>query len=204
MVIRLAIILAAILCIASCSNTEDAPTSDLLMSELEQHRLEKDEFFRTGERSPIPEERRDDFNGLNYYPVDSAYVVTATFTPNADLQTFKMATTQSDLRDAVRMGTLRFSIAGTECSLTAYQFVGKHSDHYFLPFLDATSGSETYGTGRYLDIPIREGALEYVIDFNEAYNPYCAYNESYSCPVTPAENTLPVAIKAGEKVWEAH
>jgi len=204
MVTRLTTLLVVALVVLSCSNNEDATPSNLPMSELEQMRLEKDEYFRDGEHSPIPEEQRSAFSGLNYYPVDSAYVVTATFTKNENPETFKMATTQDDLRDAYRAGTLSFMIGNTPCTLTAYQFVGSDHPSFFLPFMDATSGDETYGTGRYIDLEIVEGASEYVIDFNVAYNPYCAYNTKYSCPLTPAENTLPVAIKAGEKAWEAH
>ena len=204
MVVRLAIIVMAALLATACASNEEAQTSDQPMSELEQARVEKDEYFREGEYSPIPEDERDDFAGLHYFPVDSAFVVTATFTANEDQEIFKMATTQDDLRDAYRAGTLSFTINETPCTLTAYRFAGSEHQSFFLPFTDATSGDETYGTGRYIDLEIVEGATEYEIDFNIAYNPYCAYNENYSCPLTPAENTLPVAITAGEKIWEAH
>ena len=204
MVTRLTIMLVVALLLVSCSNNEEAAPSDLPMTETEQLRLEKDEYFRDGEHSPIPEDQRDGFVGLNYFPIDSAFVVAATFVPNDDPQTFKMATTQNDLRDAFRAGTLTFTIDGTPCTLTAYQFVGQNDQSLFVPFKDATSGAETYGTGRYIDLEYVRGSLKYEIDFNVAYNPYCAYNENYSCPLTPAENTLPVAIKAGEKAWEAH
>ncbi len=204
MVIRLTTILVLAILLASCTADTESTTDGAPMSEIEQERIEKDEYFRDGEYSPIPDELRDDFAGLHYYAVDSSYVVTATFTPNDDPEIFKMATTQDDLRDAYRAGTLSFTIDDTPCTLTAYRFAGSDDPTLFLPFMDATSGAETYGTGRYIDLAMVEGASDYVIDFNLAYNPYCAYNENYSCPLTPAENTLPVAIKAGEKTWEAH
>ena len=141
---------------------------------------------------------------MPYYPFDADFVVIADFAASESNETFKMATTKNDLRDAVRVGTLSFSVDGTECTLTAYQFVGADHESLFLPFMDETTGSETYATGRYLDLDFTEGDTELVIDFNQAYNPYCAYNENYSCPLVPSENTLPVAIRAGEKLWEMH
>ncbi len=187
-----------------CSQQADDQTEGTVITNIEQMRTEKDNYFRSGDHSPLPEEQRDAFKGLHYFPVDDAYVVDAQFTPLQDKTTFQMATTSNEPRDAVRAGQFTFVLNGTECTLTAYQFVGSDHPTYFVPFMDATTGSETYGTGRYLDIEISQGATSYVIDFNEAYNPYCAYNENYSCPVTPSENTLPVAVKAGEKSWEAH
>lgn len=174
------------------------------MPDLELSRAEKDEYFQNGDHSPIPEELRGGFTGLVYFPIDDSYTVEAEFVPSESTEVIKLHTTKNDLRDVVRAGTLTFTLNQTECSLTAFRFVGSDDQSFFLPFTDATTGDETYGTGRYIDLEINEDATDYVIDFNEAYNPYCAYNPNYSCPLVPEENRLPVAVRAGEKAWEAH
>ena len=103
----------------------------------------------------------------------------------------------------VQYGILRFTLNGVACSLEVYQSVDppknpEYKDHLFLPFSDETTGKTSYGGGRYLDLSIQEGDV-YVLNFNKAYNPYCAYNGKYSCPKVPAANHLPVAIEAGVK-----
>lgn len=103
----------------------------------------------------------------------------------------------------LRYGQFHFTVDGKECVLTAYQSAD-HPEHLFLPFKDATNGTETYGAGRYIDVSAQpDASVHYVIDFNLAYNPYCAYNPAYSCPVVPRENFLTVPIRAGERVSEA-
>jgi uncharacterized protein (DUF1684 family) len=115
---------------------------------------------------------------------------------------FQIPTSDNRLRPARRAGVFTFELAGDPRRLTAYELEGAHSDgRYFLPFLDATSGSETYGAGRYLDLePDEDGT--YAIDFNLAYHPSCVYAPQFSCPLTPAENRLPVPVKAGERLSE--
>jgi uncharacterized protein (DUF1684 family) len=110
-----------------------------------------------------------------------------------------MQTTTGDVQTYERFGRVRFSVDGQEVSLTLY-----HNEYgFFLPFVDSLAGKETYGAGRYLEPePLPDG--RFLIDFNLAYNPYCAYNEYWSCPITPAENRLKVPIRAGEMVFEEH
>jgi len=112
---------------------------------------------------------------------------------------FAIPTSDGKLRPAERAGTFRFDVGGVPCTLTAYTFEGGTAESVFVPFLDGTSGSESYGAGRYLDID-READGTYGIDFNLAYHPSCVYDARFSCPLTPLENRLPVRIEAGERL----
>lgn len=178
----------------------DASQADRqLAGGIEHQRARKDEFFRLAPDSPIPDEERDTFDGLAYYPVDLAYRVEGlALNPydGAEPEAFDLPTSTDDLRRAWRTGTLRFELSGRELSLTAYDLGG---GGFFVPFLDATSGGETYGAGRYLDLEAEPDGT-FTLDFNLAYHPYCAYSPSYSCPLTPAENRLPVRIPVGERL----
>lgn len=169
--------------------------------ELIDTRREKDEAFRTTAESPIPEHMRDTFKGLKYFAPSEEGVVDAAFVPATSADTITMTTTTSELRPALRAGRFTFSYGTTECSLTAFQFLGGPTDSYFVPFTDRTTGETTYRGGRYLDIE-RTGDSVYVIDFNRAYNPFCAYNDAFSCPRVPSENNLPVAVTVGEQSWK--
>lgn len=168
-------------------------------------REEKDKEFRT-EYSPLPPDKLEQFTGLHYYEASSQYNVPAQLEVFTTPDTVKIAATKSDdIRTMVRYGVFTFTIDGTPCKLTAYQNTGVSGAHHpnllFVPFRDKTTGGETYDAGRYMDIAILPGKTAYRLDFNRAYNPYCAYNDAYSCPLVPEENTLPVAIEAGEKVY---
>jgi uncharacterized protein len=165
-------------------------------------RADKDEFFRTNHASPIPDAQRAAFTGLPYYSVDEAlgfeglklepYV-------GDEPTSFAIPTSDGKLRPAERAGTFRFTVGSVACVLTAYTFEHDHSGAVFVPFLDGTSGTETYGAGRYLDLePDDDGT--YTLDFNLAYHPSCVYDVKFSCPLTPAENRLPVRIGAGERL----
>jgi hypothetical protein len=172
---------------------------------IEQYRAEKDEFFKSSDGSPIPPEERDAFEGLPYYPVNVDLVFEGlTLEPYAgdEPSDFEIPTSDNRLRPARRAGTFRFDVDGQSLGLTAYELEGAHSDgRVFVPFLDATSGRETYGAGRYLDLePDDDGT--YAIDFNLAYHPSCVYASRFSCPLTPAENRLPLRIEAGERLAE--
>jgi len=163
---------------------------------VEQDRREKDHWFRDGEDSPIPHEGRHSFKGLIYFPVDPThrFRVTLHAYPKQEVLTFP--TSKGTEQQYFRHGYFEFSVDGKP--------VHSHSahDYLFVPFRDATSNKETYGAGRYLDLdPNPRG--EYDLDFNKAYNPYCAYSDDYVCPLPPTENWLPVPIRAGEKTWRA-
>jgi hypothetical protein len=172
---------------------------------IQGYRAEKDEFFKTAPGSPIPQVERDDFTGLPYYPVNVDLVfegLTVAPYEGDEPSNFQIPTSDNRLRPARRAGTFTFELEGEPRRLTAYELEGAHHDgSLFLPFLDATSGTETYGAGRYLDLePDDDGT--YAIDFNLAYHPSCVYAPQFSCPLTPAENRLPVRIEAGERLAE--
>jgi uncharacterized protein (DUF1684 family) len=165
-------------------------------------RADKDEIFRTSPRSPLPAAERGDFGGLTYFPVDEALrferLTLESYTGN-EPTSFAIPTSDAKLKPAERAGTFRFEVQGVPCFLTAYTFEGDSAESVFVPFLDGTSGNESYGAGRYLDID-REEDGTYAIDFNMAYHPSCVYDIKFSCPLTPAENRLPVRIEAGERL----
>jgi uncharacterized protein (DUF1684 family) len=168
-------------------------------------REDKDEFFRTSARSPLPEGDRADFEGLPYFPVDEALRfegLTLESYAGAEPTSFEIPTSDGKLRPAERAGTFRFEVQGVPCSLTAYTFEGGTNESVFVPFLDGTTGKESYGAGRYLDLD-REEDGTYALDFNLAYHPSCVYDMKFSCPLTPAENRLPVRIEAGERLAKA-
>lgn len=159
--------------------------------------------YKDASTSPLKEKDRSDFKSLDFFKFDSTYVVTATLKRTPNTEWFKMKTTTSRESEERIFGILTFQLKGKTFSLNVYQ--GKelmkdedYKDYLFLPFLDNTNGDTTYGGGRYIDLRIPEGdTIE--IDFNKAYNPYCAYNERYSCPIVPRENYLDTNIEAGVK-----
>ena len=165
-------------------------------------RLEKDAYFHDDPDSPIPSSQRSQFKGLNYYPPDPAYETKARL-DRFDKPDQVMITTSKGSRQAyVKYGTLSFELQGKRLDLFVYKSTeDPFSRSLFVPFSDATSGNETYKSGRYLDLE-EQGGDDYDIDFNMAYNPYCAYNEDYICPIPPGENRLAVKIMAGEKNYK--
>jgi uncharacterized protein len=165
---------------------------------LEAMRAEKDEALRAGD-SPIPPDLRSSFTGLAYYPADPALALRVPLERFENPETVKVAATGGDVRMMTRYGRFRFEIGGIPCSLTVFKS-DPSSKHLFLPFKDRTNGVETYEVGRYIDLEEQSGDEPYLLDFNLCYNPYCAYNASYTCPIVPRENDLAVAIPAGEKL----
>lgn len=165
-------------------------------------RAEKDAFFRTSSHSPIPLADRDAFTGLPYFPIDEDLVFEELrLEPYSgdEPSRFQIPTSDGQLRPAHRAGTFTFELGGAPRHLTAYVLNDGRPESLFLPFLDDTSGTETYGAGRYLDLePDEDGT--YAIDFNQAYHPSCVYAPQYSCPITPPENRLATRIEAGERL----
>jgi uncharacterized protein (DUF1684 family) len=165
-------------------------------------RVDKDSFLRNDMDSPIPLVARSSFKGLNYFPPDQAYSVSSKLERFDKPKPVVMATSTGTRQAYVRYGTLTFEIKGTNLKLVVYKSAeDPYSRSLFAPFSDATSGKETYASGRYLDLE-EQGGNDYELDFNMAYNPYCAYSEEYTCPIPPAENKLPVKILAGEKNYK--
>jgi len=169
---------------------------------LAAERAAKDEHFRTGADSPIPAGDRAAFLPLRYFPPDESWSVPASLDPaDRSLQpVVDMPTSTGERRRMRRVGVLRFTLQGQRLDLSAFVEAGApDTNRLLVPFADLTSGTETYGPGRYLDLD-RTATGIYVIDFNRAYNPYCAYNAKYDCPYPPAENRLAIAVHAGERV----
>ncbi|GAB1470166.1 DUF1684 domain-containing protein [Chloroflexota bacterium] len=166
------------------------------MTELDVFRAEKDVFYGSHPQSPLTSEQRKNFHGLQYFPENDALRFEVKLNEFPVQESFDMPTSTGGLQRYERFGNFSFEVEGETLTLTIYR-----SEHgFFLPFVDALAGSETYPAGRYLDPDPLPGG-RFFIDFNLAYNPYCAYNEMWSCPITPAENRLKAAIRAGEKIF---
>jgi uncharacterized protein len=163
-------------------------------------RQEKDEFFRAGEGSPLPLADRDTFHGLSYFEPDPALRVEAKLHRYPDPEGVMVSTSKGTRQLFNRVGYFDLSISGTQVRINAYQSAERDDPNLFIPFKDDTSGKESYGAARYLDMEV-EHDDEYAVDFNYAYNPYCAYSEDYVCPLPPRENWLKVPIRAGEKKY---
>ncbi len=164
-------------------------------------RARKDEMFRTGgDDSPVLPADIPTFVPLSYFPIDESYAVPAQLRPAAEQVRLQMPTSTGKLRDTTRIGTLEFSFRGQPLKLTA--FLEDGSRRLFVPFSDLTSGTETYQAGRYMNLDPTPTGI-YIVDFNVAYHPYCYYNETFDCPLPPAENRLPVPIRAGERLRAA-
>ena len=154
-------------------------------------------------KSPLTKEDLNHFKGLDFFPISEKYIVEATFVRTKKEKPFGMKTTTSRTPLYKKYGELLFSIEGKEFKLNVYQNVDLikkpgYDDYLFLPFSDLTCGKESYIGGRYVDMRIQKGTI-WTIDFNKAYNPYCAYNYEYSCPIVPLENDLDIEILAGVK-----
>ena len=169
-------------------------------AQLRKARSEKDRGFRQSPESPIPEAQKARFDSLNYYPADVAFVVEAALSRNAHPDTTLLQMSDNRAEKYLRWGQAKFQVDAQAQQLAVYLKANGKDSTLFVPFTDGTNGHDTYGGGRYLDVPLPAPEAETVeLDFNRAYNPYCAYNDAYSCPVPPAENRLQVAIAAGEK-----
>lgn len=168
---------------------------------IETERKQKDMFFAGHFQSPIPVEERSKFKGLNYYPPDPDYYFELELHQHSQKKGLKIEDTKGNVRNFIRWGEFRFKVGNEACKLQAYKS-DLREERLFIPFRDATSGKQTYGAGRYLDLSPEEhltAAGKWILDFNRAYNPWCAYNQNYACPFVPPENWLKVEILAGEK-----
>jgi uncharacterized protein len=157
-------------------------------------RAAKDEYMREDPTSPLGQGERATFGGLAYYPYDPVLALELPLDRNVSAEAVQMGTSTGDSRQYPRAGKIRFEVDGTPAELTIYGEPG----NLFLPIRDATSGKATYGAGRYVE-PDTVGEDTVFVDFNLLYNPYCAYNEQFSCPLPPVENWLQVPIEAGEQ-----
>ena len=172
------------------------------IEEIRKEREEKDHFMRTSKESPFAG-KTESFKGLNYYDADIRYKIAADLTPIQNKKVVLLSTSDGKEERYVEYAYAEFDLNGYHNKLLILEMIdiGPVRGKLFLPFGDETSAGETYGAGRYLDVEKVQGSNTITLDFNKAYNPYCAYAEEFSCPFPPPENLLKVAIRAGEKVY---
>ena|SRR5262249_17655390 len=191
------------------SDTDQSQLTDPLVysATIAEFRRQKDQFFAASPDSPLPQsDRQAGFSGLRYFLPNLTYRVPAEVVPFVQQELVQLATSTGDLRPQLRYAELRFRLGEHDLRLVGFSDPREHHTHeLFVPFRDATSGRETYGAGRYLEVALEHHADDThsaVLDFNLAYNPYCAYSPYYSCPFPPAENALPVTVLAGERSYD--
>lgn len=174
---------------------------DIITAEIEIYQKELSEKFSNPETSILYTEDLAVFEGLEFYPIDLSYRVEAVFVRTPNEKPFKMPTTTTRRPQYVKYGEAHFELKGKDHVLEIYQPLDRapeYEDYLFLPFTDGTSGAGSYGGGRYMDLKVPENET-IILCFNKTYNPYCAYNENYSCPLTPRQNHLRIPIYAGVK-----
>lgn len=167
---------------------------------LANFRKRKDSYFADGAHSPLDPKDQAEFTGLVYFPENPVLALEQKLDESGPGigERMKIAATDGQERDFIRAGRIHFEVDGEPVTLSVFKEVDR--GRYFLPFRDGTAGIETYPVGRYLDPQDRpDGTL--VVDFNYAYNPYCAYSDGWSCPVPPRENVIKARIEAGEKSY---
>jgi hypothetical protein len=188
---------------------EDVPTAPDLDSipgdttyfgQIIHDRARIDAFLR-GDESPLEDSERTRFQGLKYFPPNLAYRLHLRLETAADRDTVVLMDTKGAERVYERLGVLRFRLNDRPQSLSLFR--EPQHNYLFLPFKDVTSGEETYEVGRYVE-PQDVGGEVFLVDFNRAYNPYCAYSHRWACPIPPAENSLDVAVRAGEMKYRAN
>jgi len=189
-------------------NVLSAQTDEELIAQIEAHQAEENKKFATAETTILTEKDFKTFKELEFYPIDLKYRVEAKFVRTPDEKPFLMTTSTDRLPEYVKYAEAHFTIDGVNLKLNLYKNTTPYDapelkDYLFLPYTDWTSGDGSYGGGKFLDAYIPEGDI-IVLDFNKAYNPYCAYNSRYSCPIPPKENDLGVRIEAGVKDFGKH
>ncbi len=185
---------------------EYSPAEVAEAQEVLQHRAEKDSLFSHAEWSPLLPADKKNFHGLKYFPVNPDYRFEGPIVKYDSVIRDTIVGTKGDLRPALKYGYFSFKYKGKPHRLQIYKILRDDPElakYLFLGFTDQTTGKATYGAGRYIDLSENE-ENHYVIDFNEAYNPYCAYNPRYTCAIPPEENALPFRVEAGEKIYKSH
>ena len=179
---------------------------DTLIAGIIEWQKELNKEYEDPETSPLPDRYRKDFKTLDFFEPDTTFVVTASFERTPEAIPFLMPTTTDRKSEEVVYGFATFILKDKKHKLEIYQnrklmLQEEFKDYLFLPFIDKTNGEQTYGGGRYIDLSIPEGNT-IVINFNKAYNPYCAYNKKYSCPIVPGINSLEIEVLAGVKAFK--
>ncbi|MCF8276669.1 MAG: DUF1684 domain-containing protein [Flavobacteriales bacterium] len=198
--LRSSLIITIILITTECFAQTDGKT---IIADNEAFRIKLNKEYADSTESPLPNDERLVFDGLPFFPIDTNFCVTAQFYRAKRSKPFEMKTTTDRKPIYEVYGTVVFQLNGKEYSLNVYQShqlraMDEFKEDLFLPFTDLSNGEESYGGGRFIDLKIPSGN-SIVIDFNQAYNPYCAYSNRYSCPIPPKENFLKTEVLAGVK-----
>ncbi|RZN79232.1 MAG: DUF1684 domain-containing protein [Winogradskyella sp.] len=186
----------------TCSQRKSAVTGETA------YQIQQNNIFKDASTSPLKAKDLKVFKGLDFFPFDSTYIVSAKIKRTPDAEWFNMKTTTSRLSRERIYAIATFELKGQQFSLNIYQGEENmnsedYNDYLFLPFIDNTNGGQSYAGGRYLDLRIPENdSIE--IDFNKAYNPLCAYNEKFSCPIVPRINYVDLKVEAGVKTFKKH
>jgi uncharacterized protein len=200
------IILASLAAVATVFylSVSSGPDPEQYAAEINEERKKKDVFLKEDDTSPLLPEDRDGFKELKYFAPDLRYNILANLEPVTNKQVRVLTTSTSEQTRYLEYAWATFELDGKENRLLILEVMemGPNRGKLFLAFADDTSAGETYGGGRYLDLKKIPAATSIELDFNKAYNPYCAYNDGYSCPLPPTENILKVAILAGEKTFK--
>ena len=196
----LVVIVAVVSLIYSFQGGDDA---EAYLKSIEKEREEKDHFMRASSESPFVNNQKD-FKGLNYFPINAGYKIIASLTPVDQKEVVVLPTSDGKEQHYTKYAYAEFELDDVKNKLLILEVMemGVHRGTLFLAFGDDTSAKETYGAGRYLDIRKVPGSSTMTLDFNLAYNPYCAYSDKFSCPLPLKENLLSVAIPAGEKTYQ--
>ena len=203
--IRKILLAAALVVIVIYCFREAVPSSAEFIAKTYARRRAKNAAFHNGASSPLSDAQRAVFDTLNYYPPNPDLAVRASLSREAQPDTVLIQTTGDAPEKYLHWGMARFEIESQPQQLSLFVKASRPDSTLFIPFTDGTNGRGSYGGGRYLDVAIPALDVSAIpLDFNQAYNPYCAYNDDYSCPVPPAENRLPVPIPAGEKEFDSH
>lgn len=168
----------------------------------EARRAQRERVFRSSESSPVPEESRATWSGLEYFPVDATMRVQGPLVRRTNGRSFEIVTTSGDRRPCEEIGYFLVDLGAGPEKLPVYELLDQSEEDrgLFVPFTDATTADETYPAGRYLE-PVEVARGSFLLDFNLAYNPSCAYGGRFQCPVTPEESRLRAALRVGEKGW---
>ncbi|WP_313376434.1 DUF1684 domain-containing protein [Chishuiella sp.] len=171
--------------------------------DVKKYQTELAQSYTNPDTTPLVDEERINFHGITFFPINEKYTVKAKFTPIQDGKVIPFPTSSKKIKHYKEYGTVEFIVDGQSQKLTVYQsspIMEKYKDSLFLPFMDETNGVTSYGGGRYLDLSTNDlgnKSTTIILDFNKAYNPYCAYSKHYNCPIPPANNVLDIEINAG-------
>ena len=196
MINKLFLALTFLVILVSCNSSKQL----IKKADIQLYQTKLAEEYTNPETTPLVDEERTNFKGITFFPIDSKYTVKAKFTAIENGRVIPFPTSAKKIKNYKEYGTVTFMLDNQEQTLTIYQsspIIEKYEDSLFLPFMDETNGVTSYGGGRYLDLSTKNIGNEIILDFNQAYNPYCAYSKHYNCPIPRSNNVLDVEINAG-------